>query len=388
MRIPNQSTLDPGFAWIDRPETSEALVKAIRDWPDLVARGALIASLMDSIQLDDPAGVQALYQVAMGDGLVLVSIGSCQSALHRSFWTYVNERELFERACDIAFFDRNKPQTQLNELGLHRVPDHSGSALEAFQRTIEDFYQEEMQCGECSVAYLIEREPRVYLLSVHVKDHAAIHLEFQGSTLTRRVGNPQIQMMLEYSVTTGAARTYVRGGNKYHAKLLDAFSAHLLGETAEARRILPPTLDLSVLRAGFQVPAAMTDGFCAMAVKSITLLSPSGQLRMVCTVAARNSHDCVTDILREELPNDDPLAAGWLITAAQINLYYPPRIGNRGPRVVSVEVTRRGRLNLHKFDPKLQAQLEGYLVTAGILQPGHTLHAQEVAEDLWSPVEA
>ncbi|MCH2221858.1 MAG: hypothetical protein MK097_16265, partial [Dechloromonas sp.] len=46
-------------------------------------------------------------------------------------------------------------------------------------------------------------------------------------------------------------------------------------------------------------------------------------------------------------------------------------------KVVTVEVTRRGRLNLHKFDAALQAQLEGYLVSLGILQPGQTLTAQE-----------
>jgi hypothetical protein len=45
--------------------------------------------------------------------------------------------------------------------------------------------------------------------------------------------------------------------------------------------------------------------------------------------------------------------------------------------VVTVEITRKGRLNLHKFDAALQAQLEGYLVYLGILQNGQTLNAQE-----------
>ena len=35
--------------------------------------------------------------------------------------------------------------------------------------------------------------------------------------------------------------------------------------------------------------------------------------------------------------------------------------------MVSVEVTSKGRLNLHKFDETLRAQLEGYLVRLGIL---------------------
>jgi hypothetical protein len=40
---------------------------------------------------------------------------------------------------------------------------------------------------------------------------------------------------------------------------------------------------------------------------------------------------------------------------------------------VSVEVTSRGRLNLHKFDEKLRAQLEDYLVQLGILQDQQVL---------------
>jgi hypothetical protein len=67
------------------------------------------------------------------------------------------------------------------------------------------------------------------------------------------------------------------------------------------------------------------------------------------------------------------------VLAAQINLYYPPEPGRTRARVVPIEVTSRGRLNLHQFDPKLQAQLERYLVRIGILHPGQTLSAQEAS---------
>ena len=89
------------------------------------------------------------------------------------------------------------------------------------------------------------------------------------------------------------------------------------------------------------------------------------------------SRKIVTELLREEFPGEDPLARGWLITAARINLYYPPANGKKA-RVVSVEVTSRGRLNLHQFDDKLRQQLEGYLVEAGILRPDQTLTMEEV----------
>ena len=84
----------------------------------------------------------------------------------------------------------------------------------------------------------------------------------------------------------------------------------------------------------------------------------------------------VHELLKEQLPG--PLEGNWAVTAAQVNLYYPPEPGRTRPKVLTIEVTSKGRLNLNKFDAKMQAQLEGYLVAVGILQKGQTLSAQEM----------
>lgn len=202
-----------------------------------------------------------------------------------------------------------------------------------------------------------------------------VQLEFEGDDLKRRVGNPNIHSVLEYSVATGVTRSLVKGGAKYHQMLLGAFAEHLLHDRVEAQRLKPPTLDLSALRLGFDVPQALADGFMTLQVKSLTLLSPDNQLKIDCTAMASGDHRCVTDLLQEKLPG--PLADNWMVTAAHINLYYPPEAGKTRSKVVAIEVTRKGRLNLHKFDAGLQAQLEGYLVSLGILQRGQTLNAQE-----------
>jgi len=68
-----------------------------------------------------------------------------------------------------------------------------------------------------------------------------------------------------------------------------------------------------------------------------------------------------------------------MVTTAQINLYYPPEPGKARAKVVTIEITRKGRLNLHKFDAALQSQLEGYLVALGILSKGQTLNPQDMA---------
>lgn len=53
-----------------------------------------------------------------------------------------------------------------------------------------------------------------------------------------------------------------------------------------------------------------------------------------------------------------------------------PAQGKSRSPLVSVEVTSKGRLNLHKFDEKLRTQLEGYLVHLEILEPKDALDYQ------------
>jgi len=55
-------------------------------------------------------------------------------------------------------------------------------------------------------------------------------------------------------------------------------------------------------------------------------------------------------------------------------------------QVVSVEITSKGRLNLHKFDEKLRAQLEGYLVQLGNT-PGVAFHGPFSEDFAWVHLE-
>ena len=369
-----------GFAWDDTPETSQILVEAVKIWPDTDARDRMTANLLASVQLGDAAGKQAMFEAVVADGAALVGLTLCQSDIHRSFWLYVHHPALFDRAYDFSFWENHGPQTQQYDLGLKRQPNTADSALVALRQAISAFYKRELQCGDGSEAHLIERSPGVFLLSVHIKDMAMLRLEFEGSTLKRRVGNPNIHMVLEYAKATGVVRTLVRGGAKYQQMLVEAFAEHVLGVKANAHRIKSPTLDLSMLRTGFDVQEAFEDGFSMVQLKALTLLSPDSALKIDCTAMQSSQQRSVHELLKEKLPG--PLEGQWAVTAAQVNLYYPPEPGRTRPKVVTIEVTSKGRLNLHKFDAKMQAQLEGYLVAVGILQKGQTLSVQEPPSEM------
>ena len=365
-----------GFQWDDTPQTSQFLVEAIKVWPDADARDRMAASLHASVQLGDAAGKQAMFEAAVGDAAALSGLALCSSDIHRSFWLYAHHPALFERACDLDHWEHHGSQAQQYDLGLKRKPIDSDIALAGLRHSISAFYKRELQCGDICVAYLVTRTPGIHLLIVHVKDSAMLRLEFEGVTLTRRIGNPNIPLALEYSEATGVVRALVRGGAKYQQMLIDAFAEHVLGVKAHAQRIKPPTLDLSMLRTGFEVPEVFEDGFSLVQLKTLTLLSPGGDLKIECTAMQASQQRSVHELLKEQLPG--PLEGNWAVTAAQVNLYYPPEPGRTRPKVLTLEVTSKGRLNLNKFDAKMQAQLEGYLVAVGILQKGQTLSAQEM----------
>jgi len=374
------------FDWSDTATTSAKLIDEVVNCPDVAVRERIIAGLQAGTRLGHPQGKQAMFQATVQRGQVMMELVACQSDLHRSFWLFVHHPDLFEMASEFEYVDSRIAQAQQHDLGTKASVRRDEAAMQALRENIQAFYKAELGCGDVCVANLLDRAGGTQLLTVHAKDLATVQLEFSGQSLARRIGNPNIPMVLEYSRATGVARTIIRGGAKYHAMLAQAFSKHLLAVDVDAQRIKPPMLDLSALKLGFQVPQAVNDGFIALQVKSIAVHSDDGTLKAEFTAMAASERRCVTELIAEQLPRDNPLTHGWLVTSASINLYYPPAPGRQRCRAVTVQVTRNGRLNLHKFDDQLRSQLESYLVSIGILRPEQRLAAPdtslEVQDDL------
>ena len=369
--------LPPTLDWTDTVSTSRAIMAAIEACTDSAIRDQVIAGLQTATQLAHPRASTAMFQAAMNDAAAVTGLAACSSDLHRAFWLMVHHPKRFEAACDVDYADSHAGQAQHIDLGVRATVRRDQPSMDAFCAAIAHFYKKELHCGDVVVGRLMDRAHGTQLVTIHAKDLATTQLKFVGGVLARGVDHPTIHMALEYSQRTGAARTLIKGGEKYHTMLANAFAEHLLGVKVDAQRLKPPPLDLSGLRGGFHVPQAHQDGFAVVQLKSITVVTPDKKLRSEFSATIHSHQQSVAELMAENLPNDNPLAHQWEVAAATINLYYPPANGRKA-RVVSVEVTSRGRLNLHKFDDKLRQQLEGYLVDAGILRPDQTLTMEEV----------
>ncbi len=360
--------LPEGWVWHDSVQASKSLVGLIQMHPNVAMRDRIVAGLHASTLLAHPLGKQAMFQAAHDRPTELMGLIACKNDLHRAFWLYVHHPALFEAAAEIEYLDHHGQQAQQHDLGLKGIIKRDEVSIAAFGNAIKGFYQRELGCGEVCVVNVLDRARGTQLVSIHAKDLATAKLEFEGSQLQRRVGSPNIHMVLEYAQATGVARTIIRGGAKYHAMLCEAFAKYLLGVDVDAQRIQTPRLNLSTLRLGLNIPQAIDDGFVGLQVKSVTVVSGCGQLKMECTASATSEPRCVTDLLADYFGSENPLTRGWLIQAAVLNFYLAPMQGKSRCPVVSVEITSKGRLNLHKFDEKLRSQLEGYLIQLGILK--------------------
>ena len=360
--------LPEGWIWHDSVQASKSLVGLIQLHPNAAMRDRIVGGLHACTLLAHPLGKLAMFQAAHDRPTELIELNACKNDLHRAFWLYVHHPALYEAAAEIEYLDHHGQQAQQHDLGIKQPIKRDEASIAEFSDAIKGFYQRELGCGEVCVVNVLDRARGTQLISIHAKDLATAKLEFEGSQLQRRVGSPNIHMVLEYAQATGVARTIIRGGAKYHAMLCEAFAKHLLGVDADAQRIQTPRLNLSTLRLGLNIPQAIDDGFVGLQVKSVTVVSGCGQLKMECTASASSDQRCVTDLLADYFGSENPLTRGWLIQAAVLNFYLAPMQGKSRSPVVSVEVTSKGRLNLHKFDEKLRTQIEGYLVQLGILK--------------------
>ena len=366
------------------PDPGRVLLECIRQWQDIPAKDQLIGELTACLPLADAQGRQAIFEAAGNNVALMTEMSACQSDLHRAFWCYRHHPDLFGKALDANFMERKGGQAQQHALGILRHPNTTPFALAAFNQGVSRFYQRRQHCGEGVESTIFPIRPGVFLLTMHVKDLPMMQLEFQGTTVTKRVGNPCIHGMLEYSERTGVVRTLIRGGKDYHQMLAAQFAEHVLGQVVNVERIKPEKIDLSMMRTGIHFPQAIKDGFVAVQIKQIAVHSPSGKLKLECTAMAAAGHDSVTDVLREELPA--PLEGEWAVTSVQINLYHPGESGRT--RIVTAELTSMGRIRLPMRDPVMKANVERYLVEQGVLKRGQTLEAEDFPPqaDLPQPV--
>lgn len=351
-------SLSEELDWNDESTVVPDLVRALVKHRHSGLRRHVVSCLHVCSRLAQPRGRRAVAQVLEARPAALPGLLPCRDALHQAFWLLVWHPALFEEAAEIERFARRAPLAQQHDLGVCAHVQRDATALKVFCEAIEGFSATKLGRGErCVVRF-----------SEDARGTVRIRVLFQLAELAQRqLACPHLRMALDYAPHTGVLRTVALAGEEWHSLLARAFSLHLLGIDAHAPEACLATLNLSALTNPCPVPVMADNALVALQVQSITVVSHDMSLKAEFSLVSERGSASVTDLVPGKLPNDNPLTNAWVVVAARIKLHFAPRRGKPRKRMIAVEVTRRGRLNLHRFDEPLRAQIEHSLVRLGVL---------------------
>lgn len=349
----------------ENPSTAvSCLLRALVECPPPALRRYVVDCLRTCARLAQPRGRRALAQLLEAQPSQLPGLEICRDALHRAFWLMVWHPTLFEAAAENEHFARRAPLAQQHDLGVCAHVRLGTEHLEAFRQAVEGFSRKKLARGERCVVRV----------SADGRGTVRVRVFLQLVELAQRqLACPNLRMVLDYAPHSGVLRTVVVAGEEYHKPLARAFSRHLLGVEVGISGARLATLNLAALTSPSPTPVVADNELVALRVQSITVVSPDTTLRAEFSLINEEGSACVTDLVPGKLPQDNPFSSAWVVVAARLNLYFSPRQGKPRSRLVAVDITRRGRLNLHRFDEPLRAQIEQSLVRLGVLLRRQTL---------------
>ncbi len=338
---------------------AQALIAAVRELP-APQRQRLADALLHAAQLASPAGFKAMTNAAMNRPEVYRGLMQHDSALQCSFWLHVHHPEVFELACADECLDENRLRSHQYGLAAGAMPATEPAALQALCDELGGYLRRYYGFEGQAHASLCERTPGVYLLGVELKQLPAA----LGGALS---------LSLEHAPHTGAVRTLVDGNADMHRRLVAAFARHLLGAPVEPERLWPTPYDLTVFRQALPSCPGFDGDPTRLQLRALRFASPDESSTLCFELTGDDDLQQANALVSEQLPHNDPLAERWRIIGASLMLHHPPMAGQTFRPAVRVVLTSGGQSNLHRFDPALQANIEGHLVRLGVLQPAQTL---------------
>lgn len=366
------------FNWKNNYKNSRFLLHLIGSHIDTPTRDQLITEVLDCTRFANESGVDLLYQACLGDKELESEIRKLQSDLHRSFWTMVMHSDVYALAVENdTRFVVCEPNGEHHVCILKRRPSVKSSDISLLKSAIKELYLAREAYVPDVYVNLMQRSTNVWWLSLQFDSKSESALCLKRGNLERVQISRAKRFVLEYSCETGMIRTIGDGLKQGHHALVELFIRYQLGgQYVPTPR--PVRLDLSKLKLGLLIAPESMTGFVGLQVQSISLIPPEGMMKIKLSTLQVH-HGCVIDLIKEKFNADLSVALDWSVNSAAINVIHFPQANRHHTRVINVEITSGGRLNLHRFDPLLQGQLEQYLTHLGVMDVGKTLsvHAQE-----------
>jgi len=157
------------------------------------------------------------------------TFGSMGSHYERAFWMFLNHREVFDIAADLAYMDRVS-SWRSREVGVGLTPAVEKKDLESLATGVGEFYRQEGRGHHCVVDNYLREDPQRHCYFAYPEDYATIDMELnEEEVFVKRPRKPAFEVIFVYRPETGILETNARGRKEQIEKLLSIFCRVILG---------------------------------------------------------------------------------------------------------------------------------------------------------------
>ena len=297
-------------------------------------------------------GTRVLLEEAEFHGRDLAdTLGPMGSHYERAFWMFLNHRDVFDVAGDLAGMDRvgSWRRREVDE-GLSPATDKAD--LDNLASGLIEFYKTQGRGYHCQVDNYLRRNPERHCYFAYPEDYATNDLELdENAEFVRRPRKPAFEIIFVYRPASGMLETNARGNKKEVDKLLGIFCRTILGldglpDKEGARYELSPLKNKNV-----DLRTEPKHGIDRVSVKMLRLDLPGRHENRRITFEASSDTDgkAIYRLIDTALAKQNLSLEALIVAKAKLQLKFAGKDGKKG-KSLTFEMSIPDRCSL-KDDP-------------------------------------
>ena len=258
-----------------KPRTFQPIFEAVMALPE-EARAGMDADFRKIALLSNQAGLQHLRAEAQHQGLDLdAALLKQNSFLNKAFWTFLNHRDVFDRASWFAtphlsggYWKRGLPLVSAPGI-------HLDDRVEALREAVSlHFHREEGRGRACKIDYDVRGTNHVF--HAFPEDYPAAPLAWSRNELAPHPFRPAFEVVFVYRDDDGTLDVYFEGGKAGVEQLWHLFASAVLGLTELPAPVRPAYWLEPLKSSNFSFTWPIDAPISSVRVKRLTFASMSG----------------------------------------------------------------------------------------------------------------
>jgi hypothetical protein len=280
---------------------------------------------------------------------------------------------LFREAEELRFFDYfsegSRGRHYRTSPGLE--VSREAADIEAFKADISQFQRKWDGSGlSCEIEFADRRQEGSIQIAVYLQGLPNNTVEFVEGNFQRRISNPALEAAIVYDPRTGETSTVVRGGQKVHEALREAFARRILKIEPRFDVIAKQGFLLDVLRTPQALAPDPALGVAAVRVRRLKLSGPlTGGGALTVEAPAGAPDRSVYDLGNSWFTERSAIFGKFTVVHAMISMHFATVPGAKRPKTLNIELTKPNGSNLKDLPEGDRAIAEAHIARWNLIEP-------------------